>query len=435
MKKISTYIILLSALMAGLFTSCNKWEEPEFQVPVYNGPAANHTIADIKAMHPSLGSGAQDSICRWDEPFIVKAVVVSSDEGGNCYKYMTIQDETGGIEISIDRTGLYNDYPVGQTIYLDCRGLIVGDYHNKPQIGWKYPTSVGRINQNALNRYIHKDGLPDPTNPLVANPIEITGSNQLTAENINCLVKINGCKFDSKYDGEPLANDDFTMDREVYIGDATVIVRTSNYANFRSIVIDASKEYCLYGILSVYNSEYQLTLRTKEDVQAAVTEQEIVLQEFNFNENSLTAGGWSQYPNNNSWKYQTYNGNQFLYHNSTDDNCDDWLISPVLSANELNGALLYVDHANNVGGSPATYYQAYYSTTYTDGGEFNENDWHPFNPNINVFPGDFALSNALSFPDLSGGNVRIALRYRKNGSVAGTRWMVRGMKVVETEIR
>jgi len=217
MKKISTYIILLSALMAGLFTSCNKWEEPEFQVPVYNGPAANHTIADIKAMHPSLGSGAQDSICRWDEPFIVKAVVVSSDEGGNCYKYMTIQDETGGIEISIDRTGLYNDYPVGQTIYLDCRGLIVGDYHNKPQIGWKYPTSVGRINQTALNRYIHKDGLPDPTNPLVANPIEITGSNQLTAENINCLVKINGCKFDSKYDGEPLANDDFTMDREVYI--------------------------------------------------------------------------------------------------------------------------------------------------------------------------------------------------------------------------
>ena len=124
--------IILSLLIATLcLASCNKWEEPEFVVPEYNGPAANHTIADIKAMHPSLGSGTQDSICSWDEPFIVKAVVVSSDEGGNCYKYLTIQDETGGIEIAIDRSSLYNDYPVGQTVYLNCAGLIIGDYHNK----------------------------------------------------------------------------------------------------------------------------------------------------------------------------------------------------------------------------------------------------------------------------------------------------------------
>lgn len=84
---------------------------------------------------------------------------------------MTIQDETGGIEISIDRTGLYNEYPVGQTIYLDCRGLIVGDYHNKHQVGWKYQGSVGRINQSALGRYIHKDGLPNPSTPSSPTPL------------------------------------------------------------------------------------------------------------------------------------------------------------------------------------------------------------------------------------------------------------------------
>ena len=95
MKK---HTICLLSIIAGivLLASCNRWEDPEFQVPVYTGPAANHTIQDIKNMHTSLGTGAQDSICSWDEPFIVKAVVVSSDQGGNCYKYMTIQDETGG---------------------------------------------------------------------------------------------------------------------------------------------------------------------------------------------------------------------------------------------------------------------------------------------------------------------------------------------------
>ena len=79
MKKITIILITLAGILAG----CNRWEEPEFVVPVYDGPAANKTIADIKAMHPSLGTNTQDSICRYDEQFIVKAVVVSSDEGGN----------------------------------------------------------------------------------------------------------------------------------------------------------------------------------------------------------------------------------------------------------------------------------------------------------------------------------------------------------------
>ncbi len=428
MKKIAIII----ALFAGVLAGCNRWEAPEFEAPVYDGPAANHTIADIKAMHASLGTGAQDSICHWNEPFIVKAVVVSSDQGGNCYKYMTIQDETGGIEISIDRTGLYNEYPVGQTIYLDCRGLIVGDYHNKHQVGWKYQGSVGRINQSALGRYIHKDGLPNPEHPFIANPIEITGNDQLTNQNVNCLVKINGCKFDPKYNGMPLAGDDLTMDREVYIGNATVIVRTSNYANFRSITIDANKEYCLYGILSVYNSEYQLTLRTKEDIQDADVTQETTLAELTFDANSLTTGGWAQYPDNNSWSYQTFNGSQFVFHNSTSSACDDWLISPPITIENPNDVLLYLDHANNVGGSPATYYQVYYSTTY-NGGEFSENDWTAFNPNLNVFPSDFAQSNGLSLNAVGSSNFRIALRYHKSGNADGTIWMVRKLTFTKIE--
>ena len=423
MKKHTIYLLSIIAGIV-LLASCNRWEDPEFQVPVYTGPAANHTIQDIKNMHTSLGTGAQDSICSWDEPFIVKAVVVSSDQGGNCYKYMTIQDETGGIEISIDRTGLYNEYPVGQTVYLDCRGLIVGDYHNKYQIGWGNRTSVQRINQEALGQYLHKDGLPDLNNPLIAHPIEITGNSQLTAENTNCLVRINGCKFDSKYIGQPLATNDQTMDREVYINGATVIVRTSNYANFRSTVIE-DKEYCLYGILSVYNSEYQLTLRTKEDIQDAVNTQDVLVQSMTFNNNSLTTGGWSTSPNNNAWTFMSFQGDDFIYHNSATSNCDDWLISPEITLSSLNNMVLRVDHRNNVEGSPATYYQVYYSTTY-NGGAFNEADWTAFNPNLNTYPSNFELSNELDLSAMNSNKFRIAFRYHKNGTANGTRWFIKG---------
>lgn len=428
MKKniLSLSLILITLL----FSACNKWEEPDFEVPVYDGPAANHTIADIKAMHTALGTGAQDSICYGNEPFIVKAVVVSSDQGGNCYKYLTVQDETGGIEIAIDRSGLYNDYPVGQTLYIDCRGLIVGDYHNKYQIGWKYNGSVGRINQNALNRYLHKDGLPNPNHPFIANPINVTGANELTADNVNCLVKIDGCIFDQKYDGQPLANNNFTLDRDVYINGATITVRTSNYANFRSTIIDASKPYCLYGILSVYNSKYQLTLRTNEDIQFAYIPQENLLANLTFDANSTTTGGWSMYPNNNAWKYQSFNGNQFMYHDNSNSACDDWLISPTISLNDLTHVLLTIDHANNVGGSPASYYQVYYSTTY-DGGDFNASDWTAFEPNLQNFPSSFGPSNMLDASVINNPNFRIAFRYHKNGNANGTRWSIRGAQFKE----
>ena len=422
MKKITIILILIAAIVSG----CNRWEEPEFVVPVYNGPAANKTIADIKAMHPSLGNNTQDSICSYDEQFIVKAVVVSSDQGGNCYKYLTIQDETGGIEIAIDRSSLYNDYPVGQTVYLNCAGLIVGDYHNKYQVGWVFDGSVGRIAPVDLPRYLSKDGLPDPNNPLVANPIEIKSANDLTAENVNCLVKIDGCKFSAADNGLPLANNDFTTDRVVTFNGTSVTVRTSNYAYFRNTIIDASKEYCLYGILTIYNKDYQLTLRTKDDIQMSSSSQEVELANYTFDANSLTTGGWSQ--NNDSWKFQTYNGNNFLYHNISSNECDDWLISPVLSLGDLTGAMLYLDHQNNVGGSPATYYQVYYSTTYS-GGAINESDWTAFNPNLNVYPSSFGLSNGLDLSVIGNQTFRIALRYHKNGSVDGTRWAVRGVKV------
>ena len=209
----------------------------------------------------------------------------------------------------------------------------------------------------------------------------------------------------------PLATNDQTMDREVYINGATVIVRTSNYANFRSTIIE-NKEYCLYGILSIYNSEYQLTLRTKEDIQDAINTDDILLQSLTFDNNSLTTGGWSTSPANNAWMFQIYQGDSFIFHNSATSTCDDWLISPQITLSDLNNKILKINHRNNVEGSPATYYQVYYSTTY-DGGEFNESDWTAFDPNLNNFPSNnFDLSNGLDLSVLNSNKFYIAFRYR-----------------------
>ena len=62
---------------------------------------------------------------------VIKGVVTTTDRPGNFYKSFYIQDETGGIEIKIGKNGLYNDYLLGQTVYVDCEDLTLGMYGYK----------------------------------------------------------------------------------------------------------------------------------------------------------------------------------------------------------------------------------------------------------------------------------------------------------------
>ena len=42
--------------------------------------------------------------------------------------------------MKIGSTGLYNDYKLGQTLYVKCEGLTLGNYGGMLQIGYSDPT-------------------------------------------------------------------------------------------------------------------------------------------------------------------------------------------------------------------------------------------------------------------------------------------------------
>ena len=434
MKKIYSITIVLFLLVLAL-ASCQKWEEPEFQAPTYTGKKANKTIADIKARHTSLNVNALDSICAYSgQRFIVKAVVVSSDEGGNCYKYITVQDKTGGIEIAVDQSSLFNEFPVGQIVYINCDGLVVGDYRNKYQIGWIYENSIGRINYMMLNKYISRDGLPGMDNIVELSPCggicEINSDADLSDVKVNCLCTLKRARFASSCHGLQLATDDVTCDRA--LENFSIVVRTSNYAKFRNIIIDATKEYDLTGILTIYKNDYQFTLRTAEDIQEAVIgpqETEVLVSQYAIDANSLGNGGWTQ-TTENAWKYQSYSGSEFLYHmpvnNST---CDDWLISPPITINQADCHLKLEHQISDV--TNPDFYQVYYSTSY-QGGSIDMNEWQLYN--LTSYPTSFDNSNALT--PVPQGTFRIGIRYNKNNAlVTSHRWCVKALNFYRTEWR
>ncbi len=77
--------------------------ETEFDVPPLcpQGPTlvATATVADVKEFY-EIGA-----LTEITDDLIVDAVVVADDKGGNFYKKLVLQDETGGIEVLINQRG------------------------------------------------------------------------------------------------------------------------------------------------------------------------------------------------------------------------------------------------------------------------------------------------------------------------------------------
>ena len=433
MSRNSLLISLCIIAFAAMMTSCNKdYEAPEYKKPSYKGKTANKTIADIKAMH-NLESDQVDSICKWDETFIVEAVVVSTDEGGNYYKSMVVQDATGGIEIELDRTGLYNDFPVGQKVYLICNGLVVGDYGGLYQMGWIYDGSVGRINSQFIDKYLIRDGLPTPKD--IPAPIEITTAGGLAPENVNRLVTLKNVVFEEAAMGQPFADDNAITNRNIASINGNkvtnMVVRTSNYAKFRSTRVPSTP--CdLTGILTLYNSTYQLMIRVKEDIKALPQYEEKLIKDLTFNENSLN-GEWKAYSSEGSegWKFQKTSSDQFVYHLQASTACEDWLVSPEISLSSTGDLTVRLDHQNDIVGLQESF-QCYYSTNYTEGETIDPTQWTAFDPNVEQFPSQFSLSNPMQFKaGFQPNNFRIAIRYHNTGDAPTSRWMVRGVKIYE----
>lgn len=254
---------LILALMLGiLFTgiSCTKpWNEPEFKTPSYLG-RANKKITELKRLH-TLGNAPDSIFPRRD--FIFEAWVMSSDEEGNFNKSLFLQDATGGIELLLDESYLFNRYPLGQKVFVNARYLVVGDHHYAYQLGWKNQDRVIGIHSIYMNQYISRDSLPGSHG--MPSPTPVTNAADLSA-NEGKLVSISGCSFTETSIGRPLAYRDteFT-EHPVIFNNTEIYLKTSANAKFRNIQC-LDQEFDLVGILIRNGDRHEIMLRSGRDI-------------------------------------------------------------------------------------------------------------------------------------------------------------------------
>lgn len=276
--KIKKYILF--ALTALLAVSCHdngNWDavDPAVGMSSYgnqNLVATNpKTIAEVKEMYAN--EIAYGSLKQVTEYMQIQGIVVGNDEGGNIYQTLYIQDATGAIKISIEQSGLYGPFSVGQGVLIELKGLYVGGYGKLPQIGTIYENPKnGNIQTGRMSRYLWQQHykLIDIAG-LVPTPIVVTNMNQLDMDK-DCgkLITLKGVEIsvaDGKEVYAPSGTGSTTVSRSIK-GMSNVILYTSTYADFANSIMPTGK-LDITGIASRYNSTWQIQIRTEDDVKSA----------------------------------------------------------------------------------------------------------------------------------------------------------------------
>lgn len=169
MKTILKSLALAAAALLA-FASCQ-----EFQPVGYGGHYTNAdpayiysdkdfsnfvSVKEIKALYTTKGKPID---IKGDK--IMKVQVISNDESGNIYKDLYVQDATvanpsslagEALCIKVGKGSMYADYKFGQTLYINCDGLTLGQYDGSLGLGLKgYTTDIeGKTNKTYETSYI-----------------------------------------------------------------------------------------------------------------------------------------------------------------------------------------------------------------------------------------------------------------------------------------
>lgn len=367
------HLIIIAIFAAVLMQGCDL-EQDVAPMPSFIGES-NTTIAELLAMHKIGSVDSYDSIPVGSN-VVITGVVTTSDEWGNNYKYINIEDETGAIQIKINNTALYNKYKVGQRVYVKCDGLVIGDYRKLPQLGMWANGQMQPIPSFKAYLYIFPDGAPMAgENPIVMTTIP--NANDIPETQYNRLVRLEGATFVEGGDAT-FSEASAATSRDIKMADgSTIVLRTSNYATFANEILPEGTGN-ITGILTRYNNTVQIVINGTHNLESftmPLSYQTI----FSVNYGNAFNEGWFQTGDGNPWQALTNSSfNGFV--NNPAAGQDNWLVSPAINLSAAGDPILSFTHRAPQGFN-GDYMKVFYTTDYT--GDVNTTQWHQLPLNIN----------------------------------------------------
>lgn len=380
------------------------------------------TVADVK----KLISG---NLTQITGDFVLKGIVTANDETGNLFKYIYLEDATGGIRININKTALYQDarFKVGKEISVKLKDLYIGNVSGELQLGALFGSNVGQIAEADVYKTFFD-------NKKAISTVEATERTitQISPSDVGRWIKIKDVQFIASEIGSSYATGAPSNRNLEDCSGNKIVVRTSNRATFATEEIDDGKGD-VYGILSIFNGVYQLWLpqqvnalfnknRCDGSSPASVIFREDFQNGLDLNWKLIDKAGTQAWTTSN----QGTGNNYYAVMNGSGTANEDWLVSKEIS---LSGFTKYtVSYLTDGSGSNQNPIQVLITDNYT--GDPSTTTWTPLTGKIDaVLTGfGFETSNRVDINSFANKKVRVAFKYISTTSGSAT-WEVDNVQI------
>lgn len=417
-------ILLAIGILISTFSCRKEYDSP----PVQNLPVGNIlTIEELKAFRDSVGAAY-----TFTEDYSVYATATTDETSGNFYKEVYVQAGSDAIQLRlVNAGGLYE----GDSIRIYLKGTTIDIYRGMFQLDGV------DVDNNIIKQATGKHVAPALRTITTINPDADRG----------LLVTFEDVEFEQASMGATWSNSVTQSDVNHNILNCnlnSLIVRTSGYANFADEIIPTLNG-SLTGIVGIYTTETNPSLFTTLDLQIYVRDTESAnfttarctssgippILEKNFEDGSLTSGGWTTQLINGTlnWTVESYNGNFYgnmsNYLNPGNEINESWLISPSIDLSGSTTPALSFDNAYNF---PGNALEVLISTDYLGTGDPNLASWTSFTSGAIWSTGGFSWVNSgpLNLTPFAQSGVYVAFKYIGSGT-DGSQWEVDDIKIEE----
>ena len=447
MKKFNLNPIAVFLVSLVLLTGCV--EDDNFDVPtgisgITEYPNADAQFNSLSAVLGNFGTGNGDPVTYEEASTTVtekytEGYVVSSDEGGNFYKQLVIQDApenpTAAIVVQVDKNPMFTQYEFGRKVYIKLNGLSVGEDNGVIQLGRLEGDQLERIPSTVVVQHVLRSA---EVATIVAKEVSISDFNDALESQ---YIKLNNMQFNSNlvvgntttFASEP--NDSFDGERTLESCDTggSVILSTSTFSDFKGLNLPANRG-SIEGVLTrdFFDDFYTIYINSPEAINF-----DNALRCDPLFEDDFSAG------NLNKWTPFNVTGTQEWYYNSFGNPSDsatmsgfsggaqtneDWLISLPIDLSSVPSAFLTFQTVKRYDGNDI---EVFYATDYAGGDPTTDGTWVALSPTLDTNTGSWSSwtdSGLLDVSAAAGGNLFIAFKYTSTSSSAAT-WEVDNIKI------
>ena len=456
LKKIAAFFLALV-----IFTGCV--EDDNFEIPsgisgITEYPIAGAEFNSINAVLGNFTSGSGDPI-TYEESGVgvsekyTEGYVVSSDEGGNFFKQIVIQDSpenpTAAIVIQVDKSPMFTQYEFGRKVFIKLNGLSVGLYNGVINLGRLEANQVNRIASTDVAKYILRAA---DVETIVAKEVNILDFNDGLESQ---YIRLSGMQFNRNIIGQSFAsesNDSFDGERllEECSSGNTVKLSTSTFSDFKGLTLPKNKG-TIDGILTrnFFDEFYTIYINTPEGINFDNVDRcdpdflectgasgggLVIIKEDFESFSGFASEGWDNINidgTSTDWFISGFGGNSYSRisaFNSGNADANVWLVTPVLNMDATTGEEITFDVQASF--DNGTNLSVYVSTNYA--GDPTTATWSLLDATIPSGPsggfGDFETVGPVNISCVNG-NAVFGFFYEGSDPSATTRYHLDNLEI------